>query len=54
MGDDCQRQAGGREEGIRKGAHQKAREIATMLKQKGWSPVQIAEMTGIPPTELEG
>ena len=47
----------GREEGIQKGiqkgAHQKAREIATMLKQEGWSPARIAEVTGIPPTELE-
>ena len=35
------------------GEMRKARETATMMKRKGYPVAEIAEMTGLPPSEIE-
>jgi hypothetical protein len=49
--------AGARREGLAegemKGEARKARETATMMKRKGLDNTLIAEVTGLPPSEIE-
>ena len=44
----------GMKQGKEEGAHERSLAIARALGKKGWSPAQIAEVAGIPLSELEG
>jgi predicted transposase/invertase (TIGR01784 family) len=43
----------GREKGLAEGEAKKARETAAIMKKKGYAVSEIAEMTGLPPSEIE-
>jgi predicted transposase/invertase (TIGR01784 family) len=43
----------GRVEGQAEGEAKKARETAAIMKKKGYAVSEIAEMTGLPPSEIE-
>ena len=43
----------GRAEGLVEGEARKARKIASMMKKRGYSITEIAEMTGLPLSEIE-
>jgi predicted transposase/invertase (TIGR01784 family) len=43
----------GREEGRGEGEEKKARETAYAMKKKGYSIAEIAELTGLPLSEIE-